>query len=85
MSFIKKIDAGLINLVTQLHFTRWTNKPSQRLMLAIAFCLLMVCLFSMPPLLIRGHVGAFNYLVIAAYLVAIFYHWRLQRRLKRSH
>ena len=85
MSFIKRLDAGLMDLVTQLRFPRWANTPSQRFLFAIGFYLLMVCLFGLPSFLIRGRVGAFNYVVIAVYLIAVFYHWRLWRRLKTTH
>ncbi|MEO8435440.1 MAG: hypothetical protein ABI596_11140 [Pyrinomonadaceae bacterium] len=85
MSFIKRMDAGLMNFMTQLRFPLWASTPSQRFLFSILFYLLMACLFGLPPFLIRGQVGAFNYVVIAVYLVAVFYHWRLWRRLKTSH
>ena len=84
MSFIKKIDAGLMNFMTGLRFPRWANTPSQRFLFASLFYLLMACLFALPPVLIRGQVDVFNYLVIAVYLLAVFYHWRLWRSLKTS-
>lgn len=85
MSFIKRIDAGLMNFMTALRIPRWAKTPSQRFLFAILFYLLMACLFALPPFLIRGQVGAFTYVVIALYLLAVFYHWRLWRRLKTSH
>lgn len=85
MSFIKRLDAGLMNFFTHLRFPGRANTPSQRFLFAIMFYLLLACLFSLPSFLIRGRVGAFAYAAIAVYLVAVFYHWRLWRRLKTTH
>lgn len=84
MSVIKNIDAGLMSFMTELRFPKRFNSPSSRFLFAIVFYLLMAGLFAIPSL-IRGKVDAFTYIAVAVYLAAIFYHWRLWRKLRTKH
>jgi Ca2+/Na+ antiporter len=84
MSRLNKMDARLMCFLTTLRYPKACKTPLSKFLFAVMFNLSMMLLLTVPYFMVDGRIRWLDYIIISGFLLAIFYHWRLWRRLEKQ-
>lgn len=79
MISFKKIDDLLMSFLTTLRYPKRLKTRLSQFLFAVGFNLVMLGIFVSPDF-IDGQIRGISYIIAPAFLLAIFYHWRLWKQ-----
>jgi hypothetical protein len=83
MITFKKIDDFLRSFLTMHRYPKRLKTPFSQFLYAVGFNLVMLGIFISPDF-IDGQIKGISYIIALAFLLAIFYHWRLWKHQEKE-